>query len=316
MGYRIHSLTLDADAQSGTPIHIPDIVDVQSPTNSELLAELVGAHPSPTHLSVAAVKPVLTITTFAIEDALDALGVAGMIIASDALGTGVKLNLAQLGDDGETLSGSNHRTINAPRGVIVPQRITIDNRGDARLEMGLYPIKKSGSAILVPADSAALPTIAIASKRWTMGDIDVGGTTLTDFANVQIDFGHNLTLDGTQSEPYDTHVAEKRTEPAITIRGIDPTWFTTTTPVPIGGVAATHANTFVYLRKRTQDGNHFVADATLEHIKFTLAGIGTVDDAIRGQAARIGETSLRLTGVRDSSGNTPLIVTTGVAHPA
>jgi hypothetical protein len=66
------------------------------------------------------------------------------------------------------------------------------------------------------------------------------------------------------------------------------------------------------LRKRTQDGAHFVANNVAQHIKFTFAGIAVVD-AVGADTNSAATTSLRVQSAEDSSGNAPIIVDTASA---
>ena len=311
MPYRAHSIKLDADAQSSTPVIVPDITSMSLSPNAQQVAEITGSRTRPSHSAVNEIKPVFEFSTFALEAVLDVLGVIGLAVDS-AVDSGVTQYLASIDDYGDTLAGSVHRSHNMAKGVVVPSRLTVQHRGDASLQCMGYAIQKGSTDPIVISDVAALPTIAVASSRWTLGPIDLAGSVLTDYTGLEIDFGLSIDPIGVQGDVYDKYVGIKNQTPSVTITGINPSWFASGI-IPLGGKVVTHANSNFFLRKRTQDGDHFVADATTSHIKFTYAGITAVGDAVRVEATQLSETSVRVAAIEDTSGNSPLILTTGIA---
>lgn len=311
--WRAHSLTIHPDGAVGA-VHIPDVTNMGMDINPEFNAELVAQSGMPLHVNVKAVKPKASLTGFALKNLLDEIGVSGLGFTG-ATNPGMVFNWAQFSDVGELVAGSNHRSQTIHTGVIYPTKLTVKHGEDAKLEVEIVPIKTSGNACVVSATSVALPTITIASLRWTLGPMTIAGVALSEYNSLEIDFGNKVEVQGTASDPYATHIEQRTHEPTIKIMGIDPAWFHTT-PVPLGGAALTIAGDSIFLRKRTQDGTHFVGDATAEHLKFTFAGIGAAEQALRAEAQKIGETGLMLKLGVDSSGNNPIIVDTAAAISA
>lgn len=308
MSYRFHSLTINDDTAAGTAVHVPGMLRASTPTNSQILTELTGANNMPTHIAFQSIEPVFEFDSFAIATLLAEFGQTGRSIASDSY-TGVVLNFAKITDCGQIASGSVHRTLTIGKGCGLPTRITCDNRGDARMTVQLYALSDDGATAPVTiADNAALPTITIADLRWTLGPVDIGGVTFSDYNRFDLDFGNSATMEAVESAVYATHFSERREQPMLMIGGIDATWFASA-GIPIQGLAATHANTAVYLKKRAQTASHFVADGTAEHVKFTLYGLANVENALNATAPRIGDVEIKVTAAKDGSGNSPLVIT-------
>lgn len=308
--YKAHCLTIHPDGVSA--VYLPDITSQGVDLKPEMLAEMVAHANTPQHVAMVAVKPQCEFQTFSIAALLAAIGVKGLGIVT-ATNPGVTLYFRKYDDNGDPASGSVNRSYAIKGGVIVPKSLTCEHGKDAQLTVAIVPVKYSSNATIVVADNAALPTITVASLRWTLGPITVGGIVLTEYSGLEIDFGNNVDTRGSQSDVYDTHIDQRTHAPKITIKGITPSWFAASGAIPIGGAAATHAGDSIYLRKRTQDGTHFVANGTAEHIKFNVGGLVAVDGAAKGEAQRISETSLMLTLATDSSGNQPLVVNTASA---
>ena len=83
--------------------------------------------------------------------------------------------------------------------------------------------------------------------------------------------------------------------------------------MPIASLACTHANTIIYLRKRSTDGTSFVADGTAEHIKITAHGVAAMTQVVSGDAQRFTEHALQISAFEDGSANNPIIITTASA---
>jgi len=262
MVYRLHSIQLHNDAM-GSAETFTDLIDLDTPLNPQHLAAIVAHRTSPTHASIAGIQPAFTFTSFALKQILDEIGTVGVVVLGST-NPGLRIFLQQIDNDGEPMSGSVHRSITIARGCLFPISLTAEHRANARLQCGVAAISSNGSAApFVIADNAALPTISQNSERWTINDsLAVGGQTLTGHRSVSVAFGNTVTTGGADSNVYDTHIEEKAHSPTITSAGVDPQWLGASTPIPLAGVGATHANTKIYFRKRTRDGTHFVADVT------------------------------------------------------
>jgi hypothetical protein len=305
--YKAHAVKIHATGM-GSAVIVRDILDERLDISPEMMAEVTAPNTTPDHVAYVARKPKLSFSTYDLTGALDAIGLIGLGIASGA-NPGVVLYLQKYDSYGQAVSGANHRSYTMGRGVLVPRTLTADHQGDFRLQNEMVIIGDGTNTPVALSDTATLPTITQLPGRWTLGKIVIGGITLDEFTNVSIDFGNNVTSRGVKSLVDDTHIDQRTHEPTITITGIDPTWFAGAS-IPIGGIVVANATDRIYLRKRTQDGDHFVGDGTATHIALALAGLAAIDQAAQVQAVRISETTLMIKGAKDASGNMPLVVDT------
>ena len=306
--HKAHSVKIHVDGSSA--VIVPDVANLALQMNPRHQAELVADAFSPKHVAIAEVKPVLSFSSFAIATLLDNIGVSGLCVTA-ATNAGIVGYLQRHKACG-TPDASGHRSFQIKSGIIVPRTISVDNRGDARMAVDVVVAKTSGAAAVITDDSATLPTVSVASARWTLGPIKINNVALSDFTSLEIDFGNTIEAMGTESDTYDSRISVRTHAPTIRIKGIDPTWFASS-PIPIDGAAVAASTDYIYLRKRTQDGGHFVANVTAEHILLTPAGLASVNQGFSGEAQRVGETELLLTLAIDSSGNNPIVVDTTAA---
>lgn len=309
--YKPHSVQIHVDSASA--VVIPDVMDLSDKHDPKFVAEVTGGQIVPTHVALVEQKVMSPFSSYAIKTVLDQLGVAGLAIVA-TVNAGLSLFWQKFDANGFAVAGSVHRSLTYKGGVVVVKKITCDHGGDAKIECEVVPVKTSGNAVVVDSDVAALPTISIAPARWTLGAVKINNVALASFTKFEIDFGNNTETKGVESEVYASRLEQKTHEPQLRIDGIDPTWFSAA-KIALGGTTVLTANDYVYLRKRSQDGSSFVANATAEHIKFSLAGMSAIDDSLKGQAQRAGETSLLVKLAKDSGGNAPLIVNTASTHP-
>jgi len=306
--YRFHSITSHADAQ-GAAVHIPGLINGDIAINAELIAELTGSAIRPRHTAINSISPVLSGSCYSLATVLGIIGTTGLGIDSDT-NPGVTLTLALMTDMGQVSGGSSNKTYLIKKGVFVPRSLRCSSRGDATLDFEIYTVQKASNLPIV-IGTGSLPTLAVAEARWTIGPIDLGGVVLSDFNQIDIDFGLQITPEAVESAIYNKYIGVINQIPKITISGIDPGWWAAGV-VPLNGLAVTHANSNLYFRKRTQDGAHFVVDGTAEHIKFTFAGLSSVQ-AVGASATSLANTSLVIQPAQDSSGNAPLILDTASA---
>jgi len=261
-------------------------------------------------LSLVEQKPVLTFTTEAIAAALDLCGVVGLDI--DGLTNGLIYYAQQHDDGGTRKSGANHRKYVLRDGILIPQRLTVDHRGDASLDYMAAVTYDGVNDPITWSENQSLPAGIADSQRFTIGAVELEAKTLTHITHLELDFGITATPESADSDIWDTIVSIEKIAPTLRLRGKDPTWLKSTT-IPLTGLAITHANTNIYLRKRSVGGT-FVADATAEHIKLTMEGMATIDQVFDARGNATGETDVVVNGRYDGA-NTPIVVDTTSALP-
>lgn len=250
--------------------------------------------------------------TYHLATALAAIGLAGVNIAG--LATGLAFWL-QKHLEGSTRSGTlSHRKALIKKGIVFPTTLQCSSGPNqhAQLSCQVIPTWDGSNEIVQIADSQTLPTAEPDDERFALGPMQIGGKTIDHIDSFEIGFGVNAVAErkGNDSEIRPTYVSIETILPLIRLRGIDPEWLKSTT-IPVAGLACTHANTVIYLRKRAL-GNSFVANGVAQHIKFTAAGLAVIDDAFQASGSGASETSLVLPLHYDGT-NAPLTFNTGSA---
>jgi hypothetical protein len=245
------------------------------------------------------------VATFGTRDLAAALGVTGLApVDVSTLSGGVVLYLSKHADGGTRSSSSDHRTETIVNGILVPRMLTCDHQGDAMLTYEVIATSDGVNDIVQVADNVALPSIDPDQERWTMGSVTLEEESITGMRSIQIDLGHRVTAEGADSDVDPTFSSVENISPSITIRGIDPTYFSSG-KIPLGGLDASHANTTIYFRKRALGGS-FVADGTAEHVKLTACGL-SVNESRDGSSGSPAESSIRIPCRHDGT-NAPLTV--------
>ena len=258
--------------------------------------------------AIVAQAPRAGFSTDHVAAGLNLCGPAGISIS--ALGSGLMLYLQKMSKTGP-VSGSVHRKFTIVDGVMVPTTLSVPHGGNATLGFDAVATYDGSNDPVQLADDQALPTQSTVVQTFTLGPVTIGGVTIDNLQSLEINFGLQVVAEGADGDIWPTEAAIVAVQPTITLRGIDPEWFKAAN-IPLLGKVATHANTAIYLRKRTATG--FVADATVEHIKITADGLVYVDDGMSASGMDSAETSLMLVPEYDGS-NAPIVIDTTSALP-
>jgi hypothetical protein len=141
---------------------------------------------------------------------------------------------------------------------------------------------------------------------YVLDKVAIGGVTLGGVTDCTIDFGLNLDIDKTGGKVYPNWCHISTVTPTITVNGFDVDWVRVlATDIDVEGVAATHANTSVFLKRRTKDGT-FYSDGSSQHIKFTMAGFAQPQNMLGGNGKTT--SSINVQSYYDGT-NAPLIAT-------
>lgn len=309
--YTLHTVKIHPDSASA--VIIRDLLSAQLQLAPNVVAEVTAANITPDHVAMHGQQQRLTFDTYDVPGVLDAIGVTGLGITG-ATNPGVVLYLQKFDQTGGATSGSVARTYTAGTGLLVPKSMSCEHGGDLKITSELAILWDRTNNPIVLAENGALPSITQTPGRWTLGPITIAGNVLGQYTNVAVDFGNQVTTRGIGSDVYDTVVEQKTHAPKITITGIDPLWFKASGGIPIGGAVVANGTDSIVFRKRAQTGSHFVSNATSAHIKLTLAGFAAIDGAAQLQAQRIDETTIQITGAKDSSGNMPIVLSTASSY--
>lgn len=225
----------------------------------------------PRHIAINGVTHMASYTTNALQDALDEVGLTGQIVAN----AGVIFHGQHFTEGSTQTAGSNHRKYTITEGVQVGRRISCAHQEDAEYDIDVVATYDGTNVPITEADSAALPTAAVDNERFTIGACTIESIVIAQITNIVIEFGVEEVAVATDSDLYPTFVAVRKVKPRIIITTADPK-NQIAAKVPRTGLPITHANTKIYLRKRSTTASGFVADGTAEHIKITANGIATV----------------------------------------
>jgi hypothetical protein len=152
-----------------------------------------------------------------------------------------------------------------------------------------------------------LPT-SLATGQWTLGAIKIGALVLSDIASITLDFGVQMTSKTPMlGSVWPDSIAVRKVQPTLTIQVFD-IRFWESAVIPTLGLAATHANTLIQLKKRA-NLTTFVADNVETHVSFTMGGIITVTQPFAGSSNGEASGTIVVQGVHDGT-NVPVIADT------
>lgn len=278
-------------------------------TGTEVRQEATSGEVYARFQALYAQKPMAEFQTRSIAVALGACALAGTALTSSA----PFVMFAQKNTEGGgRTSGSSHRKFTINEGLVIPRRLTCEHQGDAVLDYEVLATYDGSNEPVVLAESQALlsPTDA---ERFTLGSVSLhdgsSAYALPQIRRLEIDFGIAAETVGADSDIWDTSCRIVEVQPSITLAGIDSEWWKDSV-IPLTGRSIAHASTAIYLRKRAAGGT-FEDDETAEHIKFTAAGLATIE-GLDGSGNALKECSLRFP-LRFDGTNNPIVINTASA---
>lgn len=290
------------------------IQDVSIGTGTEVIAEAASGEVYPRALYIVAQKPGAQFGTKAIAGALAQCGLSGTNLATLGAAVGLKLYGQKHEHGGTRSAGATHRKYTFACGLWLPRQLTVDHRGDAVLTYEVLCCTPDGTnAPFSFDDSVALPAITGDDDRFTLGSCWLEDVLITQMTGLSIDFGLTAALEASDSSIWDTLASIETIKPVVSITGTDIEWLGAA-KVPLAGLLVTEANTDFFLRKRAT-GATYVADGTEEHIKFSGAGLATIDTVFSGSGQQGATCSINMPMYYDGT-NDPLAVTLASAIAA
>lgn len=250
-------------------------------------------------------EPEGNFSTIQIARALAACGLTGTALSG--LTGGLKFYLRQRADEAARSAGSVHNKYSLQEGIVYPESLTCDHQGTATLQYKVVVTYDGTNNPIVVAINQALPAGLADDQQFTLGTMQVGGVTFDHVRQFTINFGLTPRIVGVDSDVWSQHVSFDEIKPSINLTGINPQWFGAS-GIPHVGLACTHANTILYLRKRLAKST-FTPDGTAEHVKFTGDGLATVDNALQVSGQDPSECSITI-ALRYDGTNVPLLVDT------
>lgn len=255
---------------------------------------------------VTEIKPRGSFSSYSVNTLIDLLGIRGASLAGGA-NAGFELYQLKKTETGELASGAVHRKLVIPNGLILPRSISVSHRQSAIMSAEVLSIFDGTNNPVIIAPAIAAPTGLDDTHRFSMGEITIGGVTLTGNLSVSIDFGNSAASEGGDSDVYDSKIEVGQILPTISIRGKDVAKFADTGGIKLTGALGTHANTKIVLRRRSRGTGEYSTGA--DHILITAEAMIAIDDAFSASGNKRGEIGLKLTCLDDGT-NAPLVFNT------
>lgn len=223
-----------------------------------------------TYSYITAADPVIEFATAKIAHLLTTIGLKGWKIDDTGGGkNGLEYYWQARDQGGDLQSGSNHMQGIASRGILIPVTIeaSLDDEA-ARLNCRHVLGWDGTNDPIVYTDSQALPGSPAIDESFGLGPVKLNGTEIVGIQSVTIDFGFqvNARRGGGQTKPWPTFVSIISARPTLRIRFLDTAKLAT---YGFGATKQTATDSVIYLAKWEQ-GQDRLADATAEHISFTI----------------------------------------------
>jgi len=305
-----HSVSLRNDGDASAVI-FGGITQMDIPLSTEITNEVTAGSYFARNTNIKSIKPKITFASRDVAKVLDNIPLLGKTIDGDT-NDGFCLWMSQL-ENGETMSGSNHRKIRMRKGRIIATQASCNHQDDLSISCEAMAIWDKTNNPIIPTGGLALPGAAADPDRFTLHSATVGGVAFECLQSVSVNFGVTVEMFGCDSDIYDTHLQVTEIKPEITFTTLQPSQFATSGGVDLTGLLGTHANTVFYFRKRSQGGDSAFEDlADTVHLSSTASGILTIDKAFGSSGNKRGESGYKLTCSYDGTNN-PIIWDTAVA---
>jgi len=296
-------------------VQLGGITDVSGPTGTVITDQATSGSVYPRFQAISGHAPTFNFTTLGIAAALAQAGAAGLQIEDSGIPSGLIFYGQKWTEGGARTAGATAYSYTITKGFLAPGTLSASGQGDATLNYTATAVYDGTADIIEINDAGTCPTVTD-TERFALGPVTLESLALDGVTNLDIDFGITLEVRQDLSDVNPTWVSIKEIRPVITLRGSDITWAKSTDASPTGdipptGLAMTHTNTTIYLRKRAEGGT-FELDATAEHVKITAAGLITVDTSFSGSGNEPAETVLRIPLKYDGT-NAPMVITTASA---
>lgn len=283
--YRVHSAVLSYGESSTLelPVHQIDY-------NSGLSIDKKGtaSRSDPVYAAIMEWKPTAKLATHAVATALGVCGIDGLAL------TGAVLYFAKCGDGPTSYAaGGVHFSLTFTTSLLVPDRVSADNGGNANADYTLYGVYDGSNEIVVASATASLSTIDLLAEAFTVGKGTIAAGTL----ELQ-----SLSLNCNISVEHATHSGYHRaTSAEILSRKPDITCDSN----DVGNVAAIgEAETSCVFYFRKIDNLTVltrVADATEEHISLTCPKAYCHVTSMGGGYGAYSRQGLRVVPIKDGA---------------
>ncbi len=275
----LHTLyAVDVDPViAGDSIFIDQVTDFAvSPNVQEALAGADG-QVDPTYVATMGQAPRIGFSTSKLATVLAKVSaqffIKGIKIDSDVDDDGLECFFQKLSEGGTREGASSHVKLTVNEGLLVPRGISAVQGGIATLGLETLITWDGVNNPIVIAGSQSLIGSPSVSELYTLGPVNINGSQIDGVQGWQFDPGIVSIVRGADGLPWPTYVGIMSRVPSLIIQTTDVTVLST---FGLAGAAQGASDSVAYLRKMAEGGTR-VADATAEHISFTMdAGMITV----------------------------------------
>jgi hypothetical protein len=195
-------------------------------------------------------------------------GISGLAVAADNVDEfGADLYLQQLAEGATRTAGSTHMRMRVSEGILVPRAINASQGGIATMGLELLPTWDGTRDPIVLSTSAALVGTPSVGEAFTVGPAIINGAQIAGVESLTVDPGITVMPLGGDGGVWPTFICIQSRQPSIRVNVIDASVLST---FGIYGTVQGATDSVFYLRKKLE-GSTNTADATAEHISFSVA---------------------------------------------
>ena len=298
MPYKAHALKIGANWIGG-------IVSSAFTNAATMQTEPTAGSIYPVQTSIQEIKAGFRFTSHNVSTALGILGFLGIPLSAQVPAELYEINY---GDDGFIVAGSNHRKIAFSTGRAIWRTLSVANRQDAQIEIEVFGLSPDGSTNPAVFTEGVAAPAAVDDARHTIAFATLGGISMGCVTDLRIESGLTITPEGCKSDIFDTRMGVQSVVPKIMVTTLAAQLVGSGAgKINLPGIAATHANTSLKLRKRVNKTGTFVPDATAEHIAITADGMVVPVQPFQASNNADATTQFELTATFDGT-NAPFLI--------
>ena len=303
-----------------TALHTLYAVDVDSTLIDQITNQAVSPNVAnlvrrtdgqvyPTYAAAGAISPTISFTTEALATALGKVGTTGFFVDGDG-GNTVICFFQKLDNGGTRAGATSHLKIAVNEGIVIPRRLHADASG-ATLDYDLIATWDGTNDPLVFTASQSLAGSPSGDEGFVLGPVKINGTQLDGVQSMDLDFGIQEIVRGSDGEEYPRYVAIGAIAPMISITCDDAEAINT---FGIDGTAQGGTQSEIYIRALAEGGARAANNAS-SHIKIlNTASKGRIHvDSVGGSDIMAATVTITPTSAGTSH---PLTITTGTTIPA
>lgn len=281
--YSLYAADLDG---TQVPVHSGTVS-----VNPTVLQERAASGAHPTFGAMADMKPTLTFSTLAVKTVLDLCGIDNLSVTTGVLYFGLMTSGSAFAATGVSVSAND--CLAAFRGI--------DARHNeaATVNIEVFPTDDGTTLSLTVNTSDTLPAPTHLGELFTCGPAEFDEVSF-ETVGWNLDTGLAIIHEGHSGNVEPTMAAFAKREPTIGVEVLD------VPQLPAFGQAEAAAE--VWLRKMTENGQR-VAEATAEHISFTMAVAMSYPEEGRGSWGGRATVMLRLRPVKSGANDVVTIDT-------